>query len=276
MCRWLAYTGSPLLLEDLLYKPAHSLIDQSLHAQLGKGTTNGDGVGVGWYGEAARPGLYRSIEPAWSDGNLREIAGHVRSPLFLAHVRASTGNAVQQTNCHPFRFGKWLWMHNGEIEHFHRIKRELALAIDPVLYPDIAGSTDSELFFFLALTFGLEDDPAGAVARAVGFIERHGHSNGVSTPIRMTVALSDGERVWAFRYASRGRPPSLFHSINVATLRAQYPDNPILPELDDDSRLVVSEPFAGLAGAWREAPSSTYVIVGGGEDEMHPFRPTAP
>src|SRR5579862_333452 len=148
MCRWLAYTGTPLLLEELLYKPAHSLIDQSLHAQLGVASTNGDGVGVGWYGEHAAPGLYRSIEPAWSDRNLREIAGQVRSGLFLAHVRSSTGAAVQQTNCHPFRFGKWLWMHNGEIEHFHTVRRELSLAIDAAIYADIEGSTDSEVFFF--------------------------------------------------------------------------------------------------------------------------------
>jgi glutamine amidotransferase len=276
MCRWLAYLGTSLLLEDLLYKPTHSLIDQSLHAQLGALTTNGDGVGIGWYGEGAGPGLYRSIEPAWSDRNLREIAGQVRSPLFLAHVRASTGASVQQTNCHPFRFGKWLWMHNGEIEHFHRVKRELALAIDPSLYPDIAGSTDSEVFFFLALTFGLEHDPGGAVERAVGFIEHLGRAKGVSAPIRMTVAASNGERVWAFRYASRGRPASLFHSVNVATFRAQCPDNPILHELSDESRLVVSEPFAGLAGAWQEVPSSSYAVVGAGDDQIHPFAPRRP
>src|SRR5215472_1177951 len=137
MCRWLAYLGTPLLLEDLLYKPKHSLIDQSLHAQLGVGTTNGDGVGVGWYGEGAEPGLYRSIEPAWSDRNLKEIARQVTSGMFLAHVRASTGTAVQQTNCHPFRFGKWLFMHNGAIERFHAVKRTLALAVDPTLFADI-------------------------------------------------------------------------------------------------------------------------------------------
>jgi len=276
VCRWLAYTGTPVRLEELLYKPQHSLIDQSLHAQKGAGTTNGDGVGVGWYGEGAAPGLYRSIEPAWSDHNLREIAGQVKSGLFLAHVRASTGSAVQQTNCHPFRFGKWLFMHNGEIEHFHSLKRMLGLAVDPSLYADIAGSTDSELLFFLALTFGLERDPPGAVERTVGYVEQIGRANGVSAPVRMTVGASDGGRVWAFRYASAGKPASLFHSIDPATLREQYPENPILHELSDISRLVASEPFAGLAGAWRDVPPSSSLVVGDGDDQIRPFEPRTP
>lgn len=119
MCRWLAYSGTPILLENLLYRPVHSLIDQSLHARMGVETTNGDGFGIGWYvPDKDSPAVVRDIGPAWSDRNLREIAGHVVSPLFFAHIRASTGTAVQQTNCHPFRHGRWMWMHNGAIEGF--------------------------------------------------------------------------------------------------------------------------------------------------------------
>ena len=162
----MAYSGRPLLLERLLYTPVHSLIDQSLHSQLGVETTNGDGFGIGWYGEEEMPALFKSVEPAWNDANLRELAGHVRSGMVFAHVRASTGTPVQWTNCHPFRYGRWLWMHNGSIAGFHDVKRELMLAVDPSLFPEIAGSTDSETFFFLALTLGLEDDPPGAVQRA--------------------------------------------------------------------------------------------------------------
>jgi predicted glutamine amidotransferase len=159
MCRWLAYSGSPILLEELLYKPTHSLIDQSRHARLGVETTNGDGFGVGWYGDAASPGVFRGTGPAWSDRNLRNLAAHIQAPVFLAHIRASTGTPVQESNCHPFRFERWLWMHNGSIAEFARVKRDLALGVDADLYPSIEGSTDSELMFFLALTFGLRDDP---------------------------------------------------------------------------------------------------------------------
>jgi hypothetical protein len=79
MCRWLAYSGAPVLLEDLLHKPKNSLVVQSLHSQLGAETTNGDGFGVGWYGAGASPGVFRSTEPAWNDRNLRELAGQIRA-----------------------------------------------------------------------------------------------------------------------------------------------------------------------------------------------------
>ena len=183
MCRWLAYTGSPILLTDVLYTPAHSLIDQSLHSKLGAETTNGDGFGVGWYDAAPAPGVFRSVEPAWNDANLRELAGHVRSPLFFAHIRAAIGSAVQQTNCHPFRHGRWLFMHNGFIDGFAAIKRDLVLAVDESLYPEIKGQADTEVLFYLALSFGLEDDPPAAVARAIGFVEAAGRQARCHVPV---------------------------------------------------------------------------------------------
>ena len=179
MCRWLAYTGSPVLIHDALYTPQHSLIDQSLNSQLGAEPTNGDGVGVGWYGDEPTPGVFRSIEPAWNEENLAEITSHVRSPLFFAHIRAAIGSPVQQTNCHPFRHDKWLFMHNGAINDFHATKRDLVYAVDPSLYPEIKGSTDTEVLFFLALTLGLEDDPPDAVAKAIGLVEAYGRKRGV-------------------------------------------------------------------------------------------------
>ncbi len=276
MCRWLAYSGSPVLLEDLLYKPKHSLIDQSLHSTMGAETTNGDGFGVGWYGDRETPGTFHSVEPAWSDRNLRDLAAHVRSELVFAHIRATSGSPVQQTNCHPFRHGRWLWMHNGLIADFSRIKRELVLAIDPELYPAIEGSTDSEVFFFLALTLGLEDDPPGAVERAVGLIEQVGGAHGVEHPIQMTVATSDGTRLWAFRYSSVGTSRSLFYSTRVDTLRAQHPEVAVLHELSDEARLVVSEPLSDLVGAWNEVPESHYGVIQSGQDELRPFAPQAP
>ena len=276
MCRWLAYSGSPVSIEDLLYRPEHSLIDQSLHSQLGAETTNGDGFGVGWYGTADTPGVYRSIEPAWNDRNLRDISGHIQSPLVFAHIRAAIGSAVQQTNCHPFRHGQWLFMHNGFIGDFARVKRDLTLAVDPSLYSSIEGSADTETFFFLALTFGLEDDPPAAVEAAVGLIEEVGRKHGVEHPIQMTVATTDGRKVWAFRYSSERNSRSLFYSTDVPTLRELHPDVPILAVVSDESRLIVSEPLRDLPGAWNEVPESSYGVVQEGQDELKPFTPKAP
>ncbi|GGW40939.1 class II glutamine amidotransferase [Streptomyces xantholiticus] len=275
MCRWLAYSGTPLLLDTILYKPAHSLIDQSLHSRLGVETTNGDGFGVGWYPQEdiETPALLRDIGPAWNNRNLREIADHVRSPLFFAHIRASTGTAVQQTNCHPFRHGRWMWMHNGAITGFHLIRRELSLLVAPELYSDIEGTTDSEMMFYLAVTFGLDQDPPSAVARMVGVVERSGRDHGVEFPLQMTIAVTDGERVWAFRYSSQGASRSLFYSTRVDALRKLHPDAAFLQEVSDDTRLIVSEPLGDLPGAWNEVPESSYGVVRAGADELYPFVP---
>jgi predicted glutamine amidotransferase len=275
MCRWLAYSGSPVLLEELLYGPENSLVVQSLHSRLGAEETNGDGFGIGWYGRQEAPAVFHSIEPAWNDRNLRDLAGHITSPLVFAHIRASTGSPVQQTNCHPFRHGRWLWMHNGLIQEFHRVKRDLLLAVDPELFPEIEGTTDSELLFHLALSLGLEDDPPLAVQRAIGLVEATGHEHGVEFPFQGTIATTDGECVWAFRYSSEGRSRSLFFSTDVRTLRAIYPENELLRELGDESRLVVSEPLGNkLPGTWNEVPESSYGVIQPGQDELHPFTPT--
>jgi predicted glutamine amidotransferase len=276
MCRWLAYSGEPMLLSHVLYTPVHSLIDQSLHSKLGAETTNGDGFGVAWYDAEPVPGVFRSTEPAWNDQNLHELAAHVSSPLFFAHIRAAIGSSVQQTNCHPFRYGRWLFMHNGYIDGFAAIKRDLVLGIDPALFPEIKGSADTEVLFYLALTFGLADDPPAAVARAIGFVEECGRARGVKNPFQGTIATTDGESMWAFRYSSEGKSRSLFFNRDVRRLREQYSDREILREVSDDARLVVSEPIGDLPGAWIEMPEATWGVVRNGEDQLLPFSPEPP
>ncbi|HEY2159817.1 MAG TPA: class II glutamine amidotransferase [Solirubrobacteraceae bacterium] len=276
MCRWLAYTGSPVLISDALYMPTHSLIDQSLHSHLGAETTNGDGFGVGWYDDQPIPGVFRSIEPAWNDENLRELTAHIRSPVFLAHIRAAIGSAVQQTNCHPFRHGRWLFMHNGFIDGFEAIKRDLVLAVDPSLYPAIKGQADTEVLFYLALTLGLEDDPPEAVAQTIGIVEEAGERHGVKYPFQGTIATTNGEHLWAFRYSSEGKSRSLFFSRDARTLRELYPDRERIQALSDDARLIVSEPVGDLPGAWTEVPEGSWGVAGQSDDQLRPFKPKPP
>ena len=168
MCRWMAWIGQPVLIEELMFKTQHGIVDQSLHARMGAEPTNGDGVGVGWYGAGEGPAVYHSITPAWSDRNLRELAAHVESPLFLTHVRAAIGSPVQATNCHPFRRGRWLFVHNGYIADFHLLRRDLMLALDPDEFADVHGSTDTEVVFHLALTLGLESTRSEPSSRPSG------------------------------------------------------------------------------------------------------------
>lgn len=275
MCRWNAFFGQPILIEELLYRTQHGLIDQALHAREGVETTNGDGFGLGWYvpGRPTMPGRYRSVSPAWNDANLRDLAAHIESPLFLAHIRATTGTPVQQTNCHPFKQGRWLFVHNGVIDGFAAIRRDLLLAVDPALFGGIAGSTDSEVLFYLALTFGLDDDPLGAIERAVGFVEATARTHGIEHPVQMTLGLSDGERLWGVRYSSAGRSRTLYISADRETVQALHPDNPRFQRLTDEDRIIVSEPLSDLPGVWLPVPESTALIVQRGADEQVPFRP---
>jgi glutamine amidotransferase len=273
MCRWLAYFGDPVRLQELLYNPEHSLIEQSHDARLTSHRHNADGFGLGWYGTAAVPGVYRNVMPAWGDENLRQLAAQLESPLFLAHVRASTGTPVQQTNCHPFRKDPWLFVHNGFIDGYHEIHRELLLAVAPEHFETIQGTTDSELLFHLALTFGLESEPLAALERTAGFVEEVGHRHGIAEPLQMTVGVSDGERVYAVRYASGPEVNSLFVSEDARAVRLLYPDDERFRGISDEARAVVSEPLGDLPGLWREVPPGSALVVQPGEDEQLPFAP---
>jgi predicted glutamine amidotransferase len=274
MCRWLAYSGSPLYLEELVFKREHSIIDQSLSAHSGPTPTNGDGFGIGWYGSRDTPGVYKDVQPAWNDINLRHLAEQIRSHVFLAHVRAATGGTpVQQTNCHPFRHGRWLFLHNGRIHEFSRIRRDLDFAVRPDLYNLIEGSTDSEVMFYLALTFGLADDPVGGLERMVGFVEQLGWDAGIEHPMQMTIGLTNGHHVYAVRYSSNHSSRSLYHSRSIGALREL---NPRFERYSEDAIVVVSEPMNDIEEYWEEIPESTVVVVEGCEVSTLPFNPQRP
>jgi predicted glutamine amidotransferase len=273
MCRWVAYLGGPIAPRELLYDPERSLIEQSRRHAPNMEIPNGDGTGLGWYEHRAEPALFRSITPAWGDENLLELASEVRTRLFLAHVRAGTGTPVQQTNCHPFRYRNWLFVHNGHVSGYQRLRRDLLFAVRPDLFGNIAGSTDSELLFHLALTFGLTDDPIGGLARMAGFVETTAAGAGVGEPaLQMTIGVSDGVRLYAVRYATGPEVNTLFVSEDPESVRMLYPDSERLMHFGDDSRVVVSEPLTHLPGVWREVPAGTALIIG--EDiEERPFQP---
>jgi len=277
MCRWMAWLGQPILIEEVLFKPKHGIVDQSLHSRMGAEPTNGDGFGLGWYGAGKGPGLYHSVAPAWGDANLRELAGHIEAPLFLAHVRAAIGSAVQPTNCHPFRHENWLFVHNGYLGGLHAVRRDLMLAIDPDLFANVQGSTDTEVVFNVALTFGLREDPIGALERTVGLIEAVAEQHGVPDAVQGTFGVSDGTTLWAVRYATQGPARTLFASSDADAIKQLHPDNPRLARMSSEDRLIVSEPFSDLPGLWQEIPQSSAVTVRhGGVLEHQAFTPQVP
>lgn len=243
MCRFLAYRGEPVILGDLVSAPCHSLVHQSLHATEAKTETNGDGFGLGWYGERETPGLYREIRPAWSDENLKSLCHQVRSHLFFAHVRASTGTATTRANCHPFAHGRHLFMHNGQVGGFGKIRRKLEALIPDAYYDHRQGGTDSEALFLAALAAGLADDPIAAMARTLKTVRGIMSEAGIDEPLRFTAAFTDGESLTAYRWACDGRPPTLYFREEARGL------------------VVVSEPIDDTKASWKEVPRGCTLVA---------------
>ena len=172
MCRWIAYRGDTIALEHYVTAPAHSLIAQSIEALETTARTNGDGFGLGWYGDHPEPGLYREVRPAWSDENLRYLCRHIQSHLFFAHVRSATGTPTMRPNCHPFACGRWMFMHNGVIGHWPRVRRRVEALISDTFYGSRVGTTDSEAVFLAIMGAGAETDPVGATLRTLETLTR--------------------------------------------------------------------------------------------------------
>jgi glutamine amidotransferase len=211
MCRFVAYRGEPIFLDTLIARPRHSLMRQSLRAEEAKTVTNGDGFGVGWYGEREEPGVYREVMPAWSDDNLIALASAVKSHLFFAHVRSATGGGIARQNCHPFRYGRWLFMHNGQIGGYAGLRRTLESLLPDAMYAARKGATDSELLFLLAIArVERGASPTEAMLEVLEHVIGLMKGRGVEGPLRFAAALADGERLHAFRFASDGQPPTLY------------------------------------------------------------------
>jgi glutamine amidotransferase len=211
MCRLAAYLGEPLFLEELIAKPQHSLMRQSLRADESKVVTNGDGFGIGWYGDRAEPGVYREVTPAWSDDNLLALSQTLRSRLFFAHVRAATAGGIARQNCHPFRHGQWLFMHNGQVGGYAQLRRTMEGWLSDEFYAERRGATDSELLFLLTMTrMRAGAAPDEAVLWVLDDTMNLMRERGISQPLRFAAALADGERFFAFRIATDGKPPTMY------------------------------------------------------------------
>lgn len=257
MCRWLAYSGPPIHPDTFLFEAENSLIRQSLSAQLAVTPINGDGFGLGWYGVKPEPGLFRDVLPAWNDENLKCVAEQVECRLFFAHVRASTGAGISRSNCHPFRYGKWMFMHNGQIGGYDEIRHELDRLISPTYYRYRQGGTDSETFFYILLSNDLENDPQKAFSRTVNQIETVMSEAGITSALRLTAAVTNGEIIYAIRYASDDRAPTLYFGLNQADSK------------EGSALMILSEPLNSQPEDWREIPMSRFITAcDGAFDEM--------
>jgi glutamine amidotransferase len=211
MCRWIAYRGETTAFEHYVTEPEHSLVTQSLRALEATTGTNGDGFGLGWYGNHPEPGLYRETRPAWSDENLRYLCRHLHSHLFFAHVRAATGTAVTRQNCHPFACGRWMFMHNGFVGSWNRLRRKVESMIPEALYPSRVGTTDSEAVFLAIMGAGVEREPVEAARRVLLSLCELVNEDGHHDRMRFTAALANGHDLFAFRFAENDNANTLYY-----------------------------------------------------------------
>ncbi len=243
MCRLAAYLGPEVPLETIIITPGHSLLEQSHGATEAKLAVNGDGFGIAWYGSDTRPGLYRDVLPAWSDGNLSSICRMVRAPLFLAHVRASTVGETSRVNCHPFGYENWSFMHNGQVASFGRIRRKLEASLPDDLYHARRGTTDSELLFLLLLAEGLSASPKTACEAVISAVRRAQGPR--DRPNRLTCVFSDGQSLFAMRHSCDQQSPSLY----------------ISKELEAGGRAFASEPLDGCREQWMPVPENHFACL---------------
>ncbi len=266
MCRWVAYLGEPIYLEDVLVKPSRSLLRQARFAEEnyvsnhpvipdGPFPSNDDGFGMAWYGAREFPGHYRDLRPAWNDRNFLSIASQIKSGLFLAHIRAAYQGLVQRTNCHPFCYKNLSFQHNGELNSFATLKREIALEIREDLFSLIEGNTDTEYFFYLAITYGLEKNPKEAIEKSICFIENLREKYNVEEPLNLTASISNGKSIFATRYSSFGKEKTLYINKDEHSLVDEKRDL-ILPK---GAKLIVSEPLSRIRSNWESVDGHSFI-----------------
>lgn len=265
MCRFIAYIGEPILPSTLLHEPENSLINQSVHSRERTEPLNGDGFGLGWYNKSvsSEPALFRSIQPAWSNQNLKSIASKTETTCLFAHVRAATHGSTSEHNCHPFKFGDLLMMHNGEIENFSVIKRSVLECLSEQAFNWIQGETDSVHVFALMLTY-LEGksnplDVLSALEKAIATIEKICSEKKVKHSSRLNLVVTNGEWIIATRYFSDGDPNTLYYS-SGSTYRCENGVCKMDAE-NDSAVLIVSEKLTDREQDWKVVPENHAILV---------------
>jgi glutamine amidotransferase len=271
MCRLLAYKGTSIAVEDLLYKPKNSLINQSVNAKELEEPLNGDGFGIGWYSQdiSPEPATFVSLNPAWSNRNLRNLAPKIKTECLLAHVRAASVGEVSESNCHPFQFKSLLMAHNGGVENFSRIKRDLRSGLTDELYNWIKGQTDSEhIFAFLVsrlLTEHKTINPASVIEafeHTFNTLKTLMIKHDIKEEAYLNMVVTDGHFLVGTRYVTNPNedPLTLYHSEGGRYVVEDGVSHMMAPEDDDQAVLVVSEKLTEDAH-WTMVPKNHFVIV---------------
>jgi glutamine amidotransferase len=271
MCRLLAYKGTPIIIDELLYQPKNSLVNQSINAREIEEPLNGDGFGVGWYVPEINyePITYVSVNPAWSNRNLRNLAPKIKTDCMIAHVRAASVGDVSESNCHPFQYKNILMAHNGGVEEFGKIKRKLRALLTDELYNWIKGQTDSEHIFALLLTYLFQyhksispEAVADAFEKTFRTIKQLMAENGIAEPAYLNMVFTNGLFLVATRYVSdpKEEPLTMYHSEGSRYVVENGATRLEAPQDNDNAVLVVSEKLTDDKD-WTMLPANHLVIV---------------
>ncbi|KZW01993.1 N-terminal nucleophile aminohydrolase [Exidia glandulosa HHB12029] len=283
MCRLLIYKGTrPIKLSHLLTRPAHSIINQAFDSRLRvdlRRPINGDGFGVGWYDSVydeelgSQPCIFTSVTPAWNNENLTRLAEKIKSPLIFGHVRATTAGSLSLDNCHPWKHGKLMWMHNGGIAEFQKIKRKLQARLPDDIFAVVQGNTDSEWSFALFLSL-LPDANARqfspTVLRETMFatiaaLNELARDAGITEPSLMNFCVTDGESVVATRYISskHDEAASLYFSSGTSFQEYAPGGHYKMSKLDkrENIILIASEPLTFEKADWMEIKTNTMIVI---------------
>ncbi|CDK28473.1 unnamed protein product [Kuraishia capsulata CBS 1993] len=299
MCRFLIFKGKkPLLLSDLLTSPAHSIINQSFDSRLRldmRRPINGDGFGVGYYTldeelDQDGPCVFKAITPAWNNLNLKRLAEKTKSELVFAHVRASTYGVLSETNCHPFTYHNIMFMHNGQIAYFGRIKRKIFDHIEDEFLLHIQGATDSECAFALFLDtlhkMGVNiKDPRGdfghavvrkALMKTIEYIKEWTVELNVENPepSLLNFAVTDGSSIVVSRYITSKTEEAASLHFSTGSSFVEYEPGQYRMERVDRSQdviMIASEPLTFERGDWIAVPTNSMITVKNQTVLLHPI-----
>ncbi|MBY0435127.1 MAG: class II glutamine amidotransferase [Cyclobacteriaceae bacterium] len=271
MCRLMAYKGTPIIIDNLLYKPKNSLINQSLHAREIEEPLNGDGFGIGWYVPEVNnePITFVSVNPAWSNRNLRNLAPKVKTECMVAHVRAASVGEVSESNCHPFQYKDILMAHNGGIENFGLVKRKLREPLSDELYNWIKGQTDSEHIFAYFLNYLFKnyktintDAVADSFEHTFSFVNKLMADAGITEPAYLNMVATNGRFIVATRWTSdpKEEPLTMYHSEGNRYVVEDGVTRLEAPADNDQAVLVVSEKLTD-GPEWTLIPKNNLVMV---------------
>lgn len=263
--------GSPIIIDKLLYQPKNSLVNQSISAKEIEEPLNGDGFGIGWYAPEVNdePVTFVSVNPAWSNRNLRNLAPKIRTECFVAHVRAASVGEVSESNCHPFQYKNLLMMHNGGVENFSAIKRKIREPLNDQLYEWIRGQTDSEHIFAYLVNYLLHNHKTispgtviDAFEHTFSFLKKLMTEFGIHEAAYLNMVVTNGAFIVGTRYVTSPNedPLTLYHSEGSRYVVEDGISQMVAPEDNDHAVLVVSEKLTDDKD-WTLIPANHFVVV---------------